>query len=52
MLAGMVWATRNGYFANRRDQFLHSLVIVDVGLEGSAYEVVRAVSMWLVWCPR
>ncbi len=46
MSTGMVAYARRGYFANRRDLFLHSLVIIDVGLEGGAYEVVRVVSAW------
>jgi hypothetical protein len=47
MTAGMVWSARRGYFANRTDLMLHALVIVDVGLEGSAYEIVRLVTTWL-----
>ena len=47
MTAGMVWAARRGYFANRSDLVLHALVIVDVGLEGGAYEFVRLVTTWL-----
>jgi hypothetical protein len=47
MSVGMVASARRGYFANRRDLFLHSLVILDVGLEGGAYEAVRVVSTWL-----
>src|SRR5688572_21485972 len=42
MLAGLLAAARRGYFADRRDAFLHLLVIADVALEATAYEAFQA----------
>jgi len=47
LVAGMVWAARRDYFANRTDLVLHAMVIVDVALEGGAYEALRAFSLYV-----
>lgn len=39
LTAAMIFAFRKGYFASRVDIVLHALVIVDVFLEGIAFEV-------------
>ena len=41
MLGGMLWALRIRYFVDKADVCLHALVIVDVLVEGSLYEVAR-----------
>jgi hypothetical protein len=41
MLSGMLWALQTRYFVDKADVWLHALVIVDVLVEGSLYEVAR-----------
>ncbi len=51
MASGMRQAARSGYFANRSDQVLHGLVIVDVALEAVSYEAFHTASMCVLCTP-
>ena len=41
MTGGLLWALKRRYFVDLADIVLHALVIVDVLIEGSLYEVAR-----------
>jgi hypothetical protein len=49
MVAGMRRAARRGYFVNRSDLVLHGLVIFDVALECTSYELFNVASQ-CVFC--
>lgn len=52
MASGMRRAARTGYFADRSDQFMHGLVIVDVALEAVSYEAFHAASLCIFCASR